>query len=92
MTKRRAVRIGATMGALILTVSTSALAEPNRMDGGTREASPKPAVSPAAKKDHDAATGADEVGIGRATGAVKSSGDEGGTAAGMPGKGPASPH
>jgi hypothetical protein len=74
---------------LTLTVATVASAETARMGGGPQVASPKPAVSPAAKsQDHDRATGADEVGIGRSVGAVKSSGDEGGTAAGMPGKAP----
>lgn len=83
------VRYGAMM--LMLATAAVAQAEPARMDGGTKE-SPHPAVTPAAKTAHDPATGADEVGIGRATGNMKSSGDEGGTAAGMPGKGPASPH
>ncbi len=81
-------------GAMILMLATAAVAqaEPGRMDGGTKEASPHPAVTPVAKTAHDPASGADEIGVGRATGAVKSSGDEGGGAAGMPGKGPASPH
>jgi hypothetical protein len=90
MTRSGKVRFGAVI--LALAVSTAAAAETQRTDGGTSAASPKPAVTPAAKTDHDAATGADEVGIGRSVGAVKSSGDEGGTAAGMPGKGPESPH
>ena len=65
------------VGALILTLaaSTTAFAETNSWDGQNKEA-PRPAVTPAAKKAHDAATGADEVGIGRSVGAVKSSGDE----------------
>ncbi len=80
-------------GAMLLMVATAvvAQAEPDRMDGGTKE-SPRPAVTPAAKAAHDPTSGADEVGVGRATGNVRSSGDEGGTAAGMPGKGPGSPH
>lgn len=40
--------------------------------------------------ERDRESKAPEVGIGRSTGAVKSSGDEGGTAAGMPGKAPGS--
>jgi hypothetical protein len=54
--------------------------------------SPTPAKSPAVTTETDPASGAAEVGIGRSTGAVKGSGDEGGTAAGMPGKGPESGH
>jgi hypothetical protein len=90
MTIPKSVRLGAPI--LVLALSTIAAAETNSFDGRNHEAaSPKPAVSPAAKKEHDAATGADEVGIGRSVGAVKSSGDDGGTAAGMPGKGPEKP-
>jgi hypothetical protein len=72
---------------------------------GNRAASPTPGRSPGAPepdgpgapergasglRERDAASGADEVGIGRSTGGVRSSGDEGGTAAGMPGGGPES--
>jgi hypothetical protein len=53
----------------------------------TPAASPHPAVSPGTAGT-DPATGAPVIGVGRAHNAVKSSGDEGGTAAGMPGKGP----
>ena len=88
MTRRRAVRFGALI--LTLAVATVASAE-SSWDGKAGEASPNPGATPAAKKAHDTATGADEVGIGRSVGAVKSSGDEGGTAAGMPGQGPNSP-
>jgi hypothetical protein len=77
-------------GAMLLAAATAAIAEaaePGGMEAGTRAASPIPAVTPVARQ-RDPETGAEEIGIGRATGAVKSSGDEGGTAAGMPGKGP----
>ncbi len=50
-------------------------------------ASPQPGATPVAR-DRDPASGAPGIGVGRADGAVKSSGDEGGTAAGMPGNGP----
>lgn len=56
---------------------------------GNRAASPTPAASPGTRA-RDPVSGAPEVGVGRATGNVKSSGDEGGTAAGMPGRGPES--
>lgn len=65
------------------TVGNSAMAQ------GSRAASPSPMVSPGTA-ERDRESKADEVGVGRATGAVKSSGDEGGTAAGMPGKAPGS--
>jgi hypothetical protein len=89
MTRRGIVRFGAL--ALTLAMATAAAAE-SSWDGKAGAASPNPGATPAAKKAHDAATGADEVGIGRSVGAVKSSGDEGGTAAGMPGKGPNDKH
>jgi hypothetical protein len=53
---------------------------------GSRGAQPTPAASPG-KRANDPVSGAPEVGVGRATGNVKSSNDEGGTAAGMPGRG-----
>ena len=65
------------------TMGNSAMAE------GNRAASPSPMVSPGTT-ERDRESKAPEVGIGRSTGAVKSSGDEGGTAAGMPGKAPGS--
>ena len=84
------------IGAVVLTVSLSAPALANEgtmansvLAQGSRAASPTPEMSPGTNQP-DRATGADEVGIGRSTGAVKSSGDEGGTAAGMPGKAPRS--
>jgi hypothetical protein len=51
---------------------------------------PHPAASPGAAgaTETDPPSGAPVVGVGRAHNAVKSSGDEGGTAAGMPGNGP----
>jgi len=78
--------IGAAVPALANegTIANSVLAQ------GNRAASPTPEMSPGAGTERDRASGADEVGIGRATGTVKSSGDEGGTAAGMPGKAPGS--
>ena len=88
MKRRGIVRFGALV--LTLAVSTVAGAE-SSFDGKAGEPTPNPGATPALKKAHDAATGADEVGIGRSVGAVKSSGDEGGTAAGMPGKAPGSP-
>ncbi len=85
------------LGAVILTIGLAvpALAsEGTRANSvlaqGNRAASPTPDVSPGAVRERDRVSGADEVGIGRSTGAVKSSGDEGGTAAGMPGKAPGS--
>ena len=86
--RRGAVRFG----AIAVTVLFAGMVGANEgtMDGCA--ASPSPAKSPAAATKNDPASGAPEVGIGRATGAVKSSGDEGGTAAGMPGKGPESGH
>ena len=86
--RRGAVRFG----AIAVTVLFAGMVGANEgtMDGCA--ASPSPARSPAAATKNDPASGAPEVGIGRATGAVKSSGDEGGTAAGMPGKGPESGH
>ena len=65
------------------TTANSAMAQ------GNRASSPSPMVSPGTT-ERDRVSGSDEVGIGRSTGAVKSSGDEGGTAAGMPGKAPGS--
>ena len=55
----------------------------------TPAASPRPAVSPgtAGTDPASGAPAAPKVDAGRAHNAVKSSGDEGGTAAGMPGKG-----
>ena len=50
--------------------------------------SPTPAPTPVARSS-DPASGTPQVGIGRATGSVKGSGDEGSTAAGMPNKSPA---
>ena len=86
-------------GAIAVTVLLAGIVGANEgaMGGSGRGqdgcgASPSPAKSPAAATKNDPASGAPEVGIGRATGAVKSSGDEGGTAAGMPGKGPESGH
>lgn len=55
----------------------------------SRAPSPTPMVSPGTT-ERDRESKAPEVGIGRSTGAVKASGDEGGTAAGMPGKAPGS--
>jgi hypothetical protein len=87
--QRRAVRFGAIVVTMLFaspvggnegTLTDSVRAQ------GNRAVSPSPATSPGVSQ-HDRGTGEPEVGIGRATGAVKSSGDEGGTAAGMPSKG-----
>ena len=99
--RRGSVRFGAILAAVAL-INLIAFARPlafaneRTVTDGVRAqdecaASPSPAASPVAR-DRDPVSGAPEVGIGRATGNVKSSGDEGGTAAGMPGKGPASGH
>ena len=82
-------------GAIAITVLCAGIVGANEGTMDTLDScatSPTPAKSPAAATKNDPASGAPEVGIGRATGAVKSSGDEGGTAAGMPGKGPESGH
>ena len=90
------------LGAMILTIGLAvpALANEGTMANsvlaqGNRASSPTPEMSPGAPgvgSERDRESRAPEVGIGRSTGAVKSSGDEGGTAAGMPGKGPESVH
>jgi hypothetical protein len=86
--QRFAVALGAT--ALWLAGGTLAAAP-----AGAETTAPTPQVSPvhqrgsetgANEKEPD--TGLPEVGVGRSTGAAKGSGDAGGTAAGMPGKGP----
>ena len=86
------------LGAMILTIGLAvpALANEGTMANsvlaqGNRASSPTPEMSPGAGGERDRESRAPEVGIGRSTGAVKSSGDEGGTAAGMPGKAPGSP-
>jgi hypothetical protein len=81
------VRFGAVAAVLLC---AGVVGANERARDGCTAASPTPATSPAAATQNDPASGAPEVGIGRSTGAVKSSGDEGGTAAGMPGKGPES--
>ena len=64
-------------------------------DARAETPAPTPQVSPVHERgpetganEKEPKTGLPEVGVGRAMGAVKGSGDEGGTAAGMPGKGP----
>jgi len=75
--------VGVTRAGAEGTVANSGMAQ------DSRAASPTPMVSPGTtERDRDSK--APEVGIGRSTGAVKASGDEGGTAAGMPGKAPGS--
>ena len=87
------LRLGVVrFGAIAVTVLCAAIVGANEGTMDSCAASPTPAKSPAAATKNDPASGAPEVGIGRATGAVKSSGDEGGTAAGMPGKGAESGH
>ncbi len=85
MTRRMAWWFGLVVTTLPL-LAGPALADPAAGDGRMRGASPAAASTPGAR---DPASGAKEVGVGRATGSVKSSGDEGGTAAGMPNRGPA---
>lgn len=87
MTRRSARRLGVAMATLPL---LDALAFADDRGSPDRGQAPAPAAaSTPAARDSDSASGAKEIGIGRATGAIKSSGDEGGTAAGMPNKGPA---
>jgi hypothetical protein len=80
-------------GAIVVTVLCASLVGANEgtigdsvRAQGNRAVSPSPAKSPGTAQN-DPASGEPGIGIGRSTGAVKSSGDEGGTAAGMPGKG-----
>jgi hypothetical protein len=84
------VRFGAAVAVVLLAGTAGAEETGKGMYQKADKASPAPAQSPGATTKSDPASGAPEVGIGRSTGAVKSSGDEGGTAAGMPGKGPES--
>lgn len=84
MQRRWCVRLAAVVSMLPL-LGALAFAEQTAPD---HAGSPTPAATPVARSS-DPASGAPEVGIGRATGSVKGSGDEGGTAAGMPNKGPA---
>lgn len=89
--RKRTVRLGAlavTLLAMPALANEGVMGDSVRAQGN-RAASPTPAASPGARAS-DPASGAPEVGVGRATGNVKSSGDEGGTAAGMPGRGAAS--
>jgi hypothetical protein len=89
---RRAFSLLGAVGLLAGVVGATAVgAEGTKansvMAQGNRAASPSPMVSPGTT-ERDRESKAPEVGIGRSTGAVKASGDEGGTAAGMPGKAP----
>lgn len=85
--QRFAVALGAAvMCAASATCVTGACAE-------TPAPTPRPSPvhergAEAGRNEQEPKTGLPEVGVGRSMGAVKSSGDEGGTAAGMPGKGP----
>lgn len=81
--RRTIVRFGALVVPLLV---VPVLASENGRAAADRATSPTPAASPGRRAD-DPVSGAPEVGVGRATGAVKGSGDEGGTAAGMPGGG-----
>lgn len=88
MRRTNTVRVGALAGLVLAAAVTieGAVGDGVRA-GGSCAASPTPAASPGARAADDPVSGAPEVGVGHSTGAVKSSGDEGGTAAGMPGKG-----
>jgi hypothetical protein len=89
---RRAFSLLGTAGLLagvigVTGVGAQGTAANSAMAQGNRAASPSPMASPGTA-ERDRESKAPEVGIGRSTGAVKASGDEGGTAAGMPGKAP----
>jgi hypothetical protein len=87
----RRQRLAVALGAVVWCAAGATLVT----DVGAETPRPTPQVSPvhergpetgANEKEPD--TGLPEVGVGRSMGSAKSSGDEGGTAAGMPGKGP----
>lgn len=82
--RRTIVRFGALVVPLLVVPVLAS--EHGSRATSDRAGSPTPAASPGRRAD-DPVSGAPEVGVGRATGAVKGSGDEGGTAAGMPGRG-----
>lgn len=86
---RRALSLLGAVGLVAGVVGVTGVGAEGTMAQDNRASSPTPMVSPGTT-ERDRESKASEVGIGRATGAVKSSGDEGGTAAGMPGKAPGS--
>lgn len=93
MKSRVQIRVWSTAATLALLAGGASVTLPR--DGHAETPRPTPQVSPVHERGPEAGaherepkTGLPEVGVGRAMGAVKSSGDEGGTAAGMPGKGP----
>lgn len=86
---RRALSLLGAVGLVAGVAGVTAVGAEGTMAEGNRAASPTPIVSPGTT-ERDRESKAPEVGIGRSTGAVKASGDEGGTAAGMPGKAPGS--